>query len=220
MIDMTDMTDIIEISSITETLQHIDGLEAVIFDLDDTLYSEKDYVRSGYNAVAKHLHGIEDAGDRLYSAFEAGKPAIDEVLAAEGVYTDELKDRCLREYRLHTPQITLYRESLCVLEKLQQMKIPVGIITDGRPEGQWAKIKALGVDRYAKYIIVTDELGGTEYRKPCEKAFCRMAELFSLPFNKMCYVGDNINKDFAAPQKLGMRAIWFKNTDGIYYNKT
>lgn len=36
-----------------ENLVYIDGLKAVIFDLDDTLYSEKDYVKSGYAAIAK-----------------------------------------------------------------------------------------------------------------------------------------------------------------------
>ena len=38
----------LEISDILEVRKHIEGLKAVIFDLDDTLYSEKEYVRSGY----------------------------------------------------------------------------------------------------------------------------------------------------------------------------
>lgn len=42
----------------------------------------------------------------------------------------------------------------------------VGLITDGRPEGQRAKIKAFGLDGIFEHIIITDELGGTEYRKP------------------------------------------------------
>ena len=33
----------------------------------------------------------------------------------------------------------------------------------------------------------------------------------------MCYVGDNIKKDFVAPEELGMRCIWFRNRDGLYY---
>ncbi len=31
------------------------------------------------------------------------------------------------------------------------------------------------------------------------------------------YVGDNPAKDFQAPQQLGMRSLWFKNEDGLYY---
>lgn len=37
----------IEIDKITDVSNYIDDLKAVVFDLDDTLYSEKEYVRSG-----------------------------------------------------------------------------------------------------------------------------------------------------------------------------
>ena len=43
------------ITNILEIEQHLDGITSVIFDLDDTLYSEKQYVRSGYKAVAKRM---------------------------------------------------------------------------------------------------------------------------------------------------------------------
>ena len=45
------------ITNILEIEQHLDGITSVIFDLDDTLYSEKQYVRSGYKAVAKVHQG-------------------------------------------------------------------------------------------------------------------------------------------------------------------
>lgn len=41
------------ITNILEVEQHLDGITGVIFDLDDTLYSEKQYVRSGYKAVSE-----------------------------------------------------------------------------------------------------------------------------------------------------------------------
>lgn len=54
-------------------------IRGVIFDLDDTLYSEKDYVRSGYRAVADYL-GDENAAEKLWEYFEQGIPAIDAYL--------------------------------------------------------------------------------------------------------------------------------------------
>lgn len=92
----------------------------------------------------------------------------------------------------------------------------LGIITDGRPEGQRAKIQALGLEQMVDHIIVTDELGGIEYRKPHPLAFQQMQEKLGVPYERMCYVGDNIKKDFIAPQKLGMRAIHLINRDGLY----
>ena len=65
-------------------------------------------------------------------------------------------------------------------------------------------------------IIVTDELGGVEYRKPNDAAFRLMADKMCIDFEHMCYVGDNIQKDFISPQKLGMRCIWIRNDDGLY----
>ena len=92
----------------------------------------------------------------------------------------------------------------------------LGLITDGRPAGQRAKIKALGIENLFDCIIVTDELGGVEYRKPNGKAFELMSKEFGVPYDEMVYVGDNIKKDFAAPEKLGMGYVFFRNPDGIY----
>ncbi|MCD8083696.1 MAG: HAD-IA family hydrolase [Clostridiales bacterium] len=207
----------IEISQITEVNQHIVGLKAILFDLDDTLYGEKEYVRSGYRVVAAILSQVEDCEEKLWSAFEEGKSAFDEVLKNEGIYTDELKQKCLRTYRFQQPDIHLYAGVAEMLVQLRAAGYKLGIITDGRPEGQRAKIEALGLGEYIDHIIITDELGGIEYRKPNDTAFRMMKEKLDVEFPEICYVGDNIKKDFMAPEKLGMRCIWFRNKDGLYF---
>ncbi len=205
-----------EIRSITDVMQQLNGLKAIIFDLDDTLYSEKKYVKSGYKAVAGILPEIEDAQSKLWKAFEKKKPAVDEFLLSEGIYSDELKQKCLEVYRHHQPNIHLYDGVGEMLMQLRKRDLLLGIITDGRPEGQRAKIKALELEKYVDHIIVTDELGGVEYRKPNEKAFVLMKEQFGVEYGEICYVGDNTNKDFIAPENLGMKSIWFKNKDSLY----
>ncbi len=206
----------IEIQKITEVMQYFGSLKAVIFDLDDTLYGEKEYVKSGYKAVANILPKIENTEAKLWKAFEEKKSAIDELLLSEDVYSDELKQKCLEEYRHHQPDIHLYNGVAEMLVKLRKQGYLLGIITDGRPEGQRAKIKALHLEEYIDHIIITDELGGIEYRKPNEKAFVLMKEQLGVEYSEMCYVGDNMNKDFIAPERLGMKSIWFKNRDGLY----
>ena len=152
----------IEINQIADVLNYTEGLKAVVFDLDDTLYGEKEYIRSGYRAVAKVIPQVKNAERKLWRLFLEKKPAIDEVLSMEGIYTEEIRQR------------------------------------------------------YMDHIIVTDELGGGKYRKPNEAAFIQMADKLNVAFTQMCYVGDNIKKDFSAPLKLGMRAVWFRNQDGLY----
>lgn len=191
-------------------------IKAIIFDLDDTLYCEKDYVRSGYRAVAKELPKIENAYGKLWSAFEEGHAAIDKVLSDEGVFTPELKERCVSVYRSHIPEIKLCEGVAEMLAALRAKGIKLGIITDGRPEGQRNKIMALGLENMVDEIIVTDELGGAIFRKPCDISFRIMQRKMGVPFESMVYVGDNLTKDFIAPKQLGIRAIWFDNADGVH----
>lgn len=192
---------------ITEGKRQVKG---VIFDLDDTLYSEKEYVKSGYKAVSDYLGGGYE--DRLWCFFEAGKQAIDELLRE--INREDEKESILKIYRSHKPRIHTYPGVVELIEKLKAKGIKVGIITDGRPEGQRNKLEALGLD--VDDVIITDELGGVQFRKPCDIAFRIMMTRWRMNPADIVYVGDNPMKDLQAPQQLGMRSIWFMNPDGLY----
>lgn len=204
----------VTVSDILEIEKYLDGVDAVIFDLDDTLYSEKQYVRSGYKAVAKLL-GDEALADRLWTYFENGKPAIDELLNELGCMGR--KEECLEAYREQIPEIALYHGVSELIQDLKSKGIKVGIITDGRVSGQKRKLQALGLDKLIDDIIITDELGGTQFRKPCDIAFRIVQRRWSIPFEQIVYVGDNAEKDFQAPKQLGMRTLYFENEDGLYF---
>lgn len=197
----------IEIDKILDVENQPEGIEAVIFDLDDTLYSEKEYVRSGYHQIAEHFHRPE-LEDELWQAFLEKKPAIDAVIP-------EHKDEALRIYREQKPDVHLYSGVRDMLTRLHK-HYKLGLITDGRTEGQKAKIDTLGIRDYFDEIIITDELGGIEYRKPCDKAFHIMLEKLGVEPARAVYIGDNVDKDFIAPEKLGMKSIWFRNADSLY----
>ena len=188
-------------------------IKGIIFDLDDTLYSEKQYVRSGYKAVSRYL-GEKDAYRRLWFYFEQGKPAIDCYLNEIGRIGE--KDKCLEVYRHHKPKLSLYEGVAEVMKELRERGIKIGIITDGRPEGQRNKIMALGLD--INDVIITDEIGGTQFRKPCDIAFRIMERKWMLPYEEMAYIGDNTEKDFQTLEQLGIRRIWFRNKNGLYRN--
>lgn len=185
-------------------------IKGIIFDLDDTLYSEKDYVRSGYKAVSDYLGG--GYKEKLWHFFEEGKPAIDELL--KELRREDAKAEVLKVYRSHKPDIHPYLGVAEMIAALKARGIKVGIITDGRPEGQRNKLEALGLD--VDDVIITDELGGIQFRKPCDIAFRIMITRWRLNSADVVYIGDNPTKDFQAPQQLGMRSLCFKNADGLY----
>ena len=207
----------IAVDKVTDIVYHLDGISAVIFDLDDTLYLEKDYVKSGYNLIAKAFPEVVNMSEKLWQVFLRGGKAIDEVLLSEGLLTEENKQKCLKIYRNQIPNINLDSAVINLLSGLKEKGYKLGIITDGRPEGQRAKIKSLDLERYVDQIIVTDELGGEIMRKPNEKAFVLICEKLGVNYENAVYVGDNPKKDFIAPEKLGMRSILFRNKDGLYY---
>ena len=188
-------------------------ISGVIFDLDDTLYSEKEYVRSGYKAVSDYLGGGYE--EKLWAYFENKQPAIDALLKELG--RENEKEKVLNAYRFHKPAIHLYDGVLEEIKALTAKGKRVGIITDGRPEGQRNKLAALGLDELIgeENIIITDELGGVQFRKPCDIAFRILAQRWKLSYDEIVYVGDNTAKDFQAPAQLGMKHIYFAVPDPI-----
>ena len=210
LIKMLKITDILDVK------KYVMEYKAVIFDLDDTLYSEKEYVRSGYKQIAEICPQIDNMYLKLWNAFQNGERAIDFVLKNENLYSDKFLLNCLKVYREQEPKICLYPGVTDMLSDFKNRGLKLGIITDGRPIGQHAKIKALGLEKYFDKIIITDELGGVKFRKPNPQAFIVMKKFFNVKYSEMVYIGDNIKKDFKAPDELGMAAIFFENYDGLY----
>ncbi len=199
-----------------DTGKGLNSAKGVIFDLDDTLYSEKQYVKSGYKKIAEYV-GHQEAEEKLWNYFLEGKPAVDAYLKEIGA--ENKKAECLDIYRSQMPEINLYDGVAELFQSLKENDIKVGIITDGRPEGQRNKIKALGLEELVDDIIITDELGGVQFRKPNDISFRIMQCRWRVPFEQMVYIGDNLGKDFQAPRQLGMRGIYIMNEEGLYTNK-
>lgn len=189
-------------------------VSGVIFDLDDTLYSEKDYVRSGFIAVADYL-GNPEYAEVLWAYFENGEPAIDKLLADIDKINE--KEKVLHVYRFHKPSITLDKDICALLIRLRREGIKVGIVTDGRPEGQRNKLEVLGLYKLVDDVVITDELGGVQFRKPCDIAFRILQTKWRLPASEIVYIGDNYIKDSQAPRQLGMKFVWLRNEDSLYF---
>ncbi len=198
-------------------------ITTVIFDLDDTLYDEIDYCKSGFAAVAEFLAepaGTPSAGhifNALWSQFTAGNhtktfdATLDEL---EMTYDDKLVRGLVDVYRNHVPGITLPEDSREVLGELSR-KYTLALLTDGFLPAQQLKVRALGIEDCFKSIVYTEDLG-REFWKPSPAGFERiMQDLDEQPQN-MVYVADNEEKDFIAPNKLGFLTIQLIRPAGIH----
>lgn len=177
-------------------------IKAVIFDLDDTLISEREYVISGYRHIADMLSvkvGVDKQAifDMLMGFFQISpKNVFNRLLdKMELPYTKGDIMELVDAYRNHEPDITFYDDVIPCLERLKEKGIKTGIITDGYISTQRNKLKVLNIDRYFNHIILTEELG-REYWKPNSQAFKNMRNSLKTAFDEMIYVGDNPEKDF------------------------
>ncbi|WP_313636676.1 HAD-IA family hydrolase [Paenibacillus sp.] len=198
------------------------SLKAVIFDLDDTLYQEVEYVKSGFLHVSRFLSEETSLNkdyvfEQFLQLFQKDKNEVfKRFLDVHSLQSSQLETQMIYEYRFHLPLLTLAPENVELLEWLREKGMYIGIITDGRPEGQRNKIEALLLNKYCDHIIVTDELGGIEFRKPNDAAFIKMLRHFNIKPEESIYIGDNPAKDFVAGNKLGMHTIMLKNEKSIH----
>lgn len=185
----------------------------VIFDLDDTLYNENDYVLSGFRHVAKELalrSGV--SATMLYEQMVC--------MAANGnrsrVFDELLQDRPLLAqtatalelvsiYREHMPDIRLSDSVHCSLDRLCS-RCFLGLLSDGHLIGQRKKVVALGLADVMDQIVLTD-IWGREYWKPHPRGYTCLQLASACPSRRMIYIGDNPAKDFSAPNLLGWTTI-------------
>ncbi|GEN36197.1 HAD family hydrolase [Aneurinibacillus danicus] len=187
-------------------------IRGIIFDLDDTLYCEHDYVRSGFCAVAQALAEAngQDATS-IYDAFvqewqENGRGKVFDTVCERLHLFAEVAD-LVRIYRMHEPiSLSLYEDADRLLSYLQKHSIARGLITDGDKRVQWRKIKALRLEERIPCIIVSDDLG-RECWKPSRVPYEKALTCLGLAPAECAYVGDNPHKDFCTARALGMHTI-------------
>ncbi len=195
--------------------------QVVVFDIDDTLYLERDYVRSGFRAVgawARRSLGVPDLADRAWSAFEAGVRAtiFNEALAGAGVEsTPELIARLVACYREHQPDITLLDDARASLDAAV-LAGPVAVITDGPLASQSAKARSLGLATWSQTMIITESLG-PGLGKPHPRAFELVEERLGVDGSQCTYVADNPAKDFVAPHQRGWTTVRVRRPRGLHY---
>jgi len=132
---------------------------------------------------------------------------------ADEIGCDSIKESLLWLYRLHLPEISLSPVVKSLLDLLESKDITIVIMTDGRSVTQRLKLVALGLDKYPFFI--SDEYGGL--RKPDLTRFKLVEERF--PAKKYVYVGDNVEKDFIAPNELGWNSLCLlPNSDFVHQN--
>ena len=192
-------------------------VRVVVLDIDDTLYLERDYARSGFQAVevGAELPGFADAAWQLFLDGVRGD-TFDRVLASHepGAEPGRVAE-LVRIYREHAPSIGLAPDAVDFLAAAAAAGLRFAAVTDGPVASQRAKAQALGLPGLCEHIVVTGELG-PEFGKPHPRAFEEVRERTGLPHRAHLYVADNPAKDFGGPQSLGWATVRVRRAGSLH----
>lgn len=198
------------------------SLQAVVFDMDDVLYPERQYVHSGYQAVGDYLRQTlgwqDDFAAWLWERFLDGQAngAMDALAVHFSLPAEPSIQRLVQVYREHVPTIRPYGGIPEMLGRLGAM-YGLGLLSDGFLPAQRLKLQALGLERLFDAVVFTEEIGRDAW-KPSPRGFELIAQRLGAQHRQCAYVADNVSKDFVAPNALGWRTVQFIANGQIYSN--
>jgi putative hydrolase of the HAD superfamily len=206
-------------------------IQAVFFDLDDTLY---DHLTPFQGALKQILHTPTDFpyekayhrmryySDLLSDRF-GGTPTSEPELSElrHGRFRSALKEFELdlseeqaaavqQAYYNKQFEIELFKGAKELIEALQSDFIIVGIITNGPLSHQMKKIEALNLKAFIPLdaIFVSGDVG---YTKPDVGIFDHVANKIGLIPTYCYYIGDSWRNDVIGALDAGWKSVWFNH---------
>ena len=199
-------------------------LRAVLFDIDDTLFSTTEFAR---RARGNAVRAMVEAG--LDLPVDVVQKELDEVLAEFTSNYEHHYERLLQRLpseatRRVNPALIVaagvaayhdtkfrelapYPDVIPLLTWLAEAGVRVGIVTHGLTVKQAEKLVRLGLVRYLdpKAIFISDQIG---ISKPNPKLYLAAVRELGLKPNEVMYVGDSLEHDIAPPKSIEMVTVW------------
>ena len=187
-------------------------IEAVLFDLDDTLFEQRRWLEGAWRAVAAVGEGRGVDAVALHAALldvaseGSGRGGIiDRALARVGAGPLDVAP-FVEAFRAHRPrQLPLYPGVREMLEDLRR-QVRVGLVTDGDPRIQRAKLDAVGLAGSFDVEVLSDALGRAR-RKPHPAPLRTALAVLGVDPARAAFVGDRPDKDVAGALAAGMLAV-------------
>lgn len=195
-------------------------IKIIVFDVDDTLFPEREFVRSGFQAVGDWIlnkYAVPDFFEVAWDFFVQGNRGkiFNLALAEIGIKDDsQIIQELIQIYREHKPQISLFSDAQWAIAYFKGHK-KLGAITDGYLTTQRNKVEALQIANSFDTIVYSDEYGRENW-KPSPVPYLKMMELTGFQGSDCVYVGDNPHKDFVTAKKLDWLTVQIDRQDGEY----
>lgn len=182
----------------------------IAFDLDDTLYKERDYVLTVYRLI------LERYGDCVADNVKSTFLSIAKPYEAFEYFCCQVPQADIEEikslYRSGNIPLEDTEGAIPLLEYLKSYGYIIAVITDGFSARQRAKLSSLGIDNLIDAVIISEETG---FDKHTPEPFLGLMEI-NPDAERFYYIGDNPDKDFYYPNIMGWHTVMI--LDNYNYN--
>lgn len=203
---------------------------AVFFDLDDTILAwdavaDKSW-RKSCRRFASRISGLQ--ADKLFTTIKevrvwyygdverhhqgrlnlnsARREVVSISFARLGIDAPELAKELADSYGVEREKAAfLWPGAINTLTCFRTYGCRLALITNGSSEVQRRKIERFGLAPFFDYILIEGEFG---FGKPDERVFLHTLEQLDVTATEAWMIGDDLERDVAGAQRLGIFAIW------------
>lgn len=191
------------------------SLKAILFDLDGTLLN-REATLIAFCKAQHHKFSLKMNSDnyvkRVFELDANGyvrKEIVYAEIAKEFNLSKEIEQNLFLDYMNHFQEYCVPFNGLTeMLNALKDKQFLIGIITNGRHEGQMASLRALSLEEVFDVVLISES---EELSKPDSALFERALNRLGVKANEAFYVGDHPINDIEAAKKVGLMTIWKKN---------
>lgn len=207
-------------------------MDAVLFDVDDTLYDQREPFARAFRQLFGETYEIDMerlfALSRKYSD-EAFEHSQSRQMTMDEMYIYRIS-KALKEFDIQISDEDAlkfqefyagYQKQISVSDVIKEMltfcrdRVPIGVITNGPSGHQWEKIETLGLGEWFldERIFVSGDVGTA---KPDAKIFWYACDKLKLQDAEAWYVGDSYRNDVEGAKSAGLHSIWINRRNHPY----
>ena len=209
--------------------------KGIIFDLDDTIIQFDAVAKPSWLSTCNYFTDGERIKDSkiLFDAIvqsrkwywsdtdrhqtgrlnldKARRTIVNRALSQLSIYDESLAVRIIEKYAIDREKnMSFFPHAEETLHKIKNLGTILALVTNGESGSQRQKIDRFGLNRFFNVILIEGEVG---VGKPDREVFLKALEKMKLGNRDVWFVGDDLERDVAGPQKLNIYAIWndFRN---------
>jgi putative hydrolase of the HAD superfamily len=198
-------------------MQSITSLDALVFDLDYTLFDEHQYffaVLEAFCIDANCLQKLDNLKKDYFILRSISQNIFKEMLQMNDLYSSGNEELLFQKYCSIKLNLNPYPDAVSFLTHLkEETNIKIGLLTNGNIDAQANKIRTLQISNFFDEIVYARKFG-REMEKPNPISFQFIKQKLKSRDNEIGYIGDNPRTDFEGAKKV--KGITYRILRGLY----